>query len=307
MRIVTCADNNQNFAGVVDQDHIMPIAAAYAKVGAPNPPSSVLALIEGGTSALHTLDEVLRVARSWGKSASPWRPLSGTPLLAPIPQPVKNVFCVGRNYKLHIEEAARTRGVEPTYPKFTEFFSKPRTTVVGHQADVRLDADLTKAFDYEVEMAIVIGKKGRDIKAADALSHIFGYTVFNDVTARDLQRAHGQWFKGKGLDTTGPLGPWIVTADEFGDPGKHRLTLRVNGETRQDSNTSDMLFNCAQIIESLSAGLTLDPGDIIATGTPSGVGFAMQPPKLLKDGDVMEAEVEGVGVLRNTVRAVRRQ
>ena len=140
---------------------------------------------------------------------------------------------------------------------------------------------------------------------AEAHSVVFGFTILNDVTARDLQQAHGQWFKGKGLDTTCPIGPWIVSADEFGPPAGHRIALRVNGETRQDSNTADMLFDCDAIIESLSAGLTLEPGDIICTGTPSGVGMGLEPQVWLKDGDVVEAEIEGIGVLRSIVR--RRQ
>jgi 2-keto-4-pentenoate hydratase/2-oxohepta-3-ene-1,7-dioic acid hydratase in catechol pathway len=225
-------------------------------------------------------------------------------LLAPIPRPAKNVFCTGRNYKLHIEEGAREQGVEVKFPPVPEFFTKPPTAVIGTEAEIRFDTKLTKALDYEVEFAIVIGRECRDVKAGEALEMVFGYTVLNDVSARDLQRAHGQWFKGKALDTSCPIGPWIVTADEFGSPNDARLALRVNGETRQDSTTADLLFDCATIIESLSQGLTLEPGDIICTGTPSGVGYAMKPPALLKDGDIVEAEVVGIGVLRNTVRAV---
>ncbi len=163
---------------------------------------------------------------------------------------------------------------------------------------------MTQKLDYEVELAFVIGPGGRDIKAADAAKHIFGYTVLNDVSARDLQQAHGQWFKGKGLDTCGPIGPWIVTADEFGPASGHAIKLRVNGETRQDSNTSDLLFSVETILEHLSKGMTVDAGDIVCTGTPSGVALGMVPQPWLKGGDVIEAEIEGIGILRNTVRAV---
>jgi 2-keto-4-pentenoate hydratase/2-oxohepta-3-ene-1,7-dioic acid hydratase in catechol pathway len=224
-------------------------------------------------------------------------------LLAPIPVPAKNIFCVGRNYKLHIEEGARARGVPVDYPKVPEFFSKPPTMVIGTGMEIRLPK-ITAKLDYEVELAFVIGTAGRDIPAARALEHIFGFTVLNDVTARDLQRAHGQWFKGKSLDTSCPLGPVIVTADEFDLTVPHRLTLSVNGETRQDALTSDMLFDCAHILEHLSSGLTVEAGDIVTTGTPSGVGLGLDPQIWLKDGDVIEAGVEGIGRIVNTVRAV---
>ena len=182
-----------------------------------------------------------------------------------------------------------------------EFFSKPRTTVVGHEAGVLRHAAHTQKLDYEVEFAIVIGKTVTNLTPANAMKAIFGYTIVNDVTARDAQTAHGQWFKGKSFDTYCPIGPVVVTADEFGDPSGHRITLRVNGETRQDSNTSDLLFDVPAILTHLSASLTLEPGDVIATGTPSGVALGMDPQKWLNVGDVVEAEVEGIGVLRNRI------
>ena len=155
--------------------------------------------------------------------------------------------------------------------------------------------------DYEVELGIVIGSKVRDLTPANAMAAVFGYTIVNDVTARDKQRDHGQWFKGKGLDTSCPMGPCIVTADEFGAPAGHRISLTVNGAMRQDSNTADMLFDVTQILVSLSAGLTLEPGDVIATGTPSGVAFGMEPQQFLQSGDVMVAAIEGIGQLRNRI------
>ena len=276
--------------GVVDaQRGILDLKKAGAGL-----PGDMLSLINGGEAAL-------KAVRKAVESAGSWQPYDAKALLAPIPQMRKNVFCVGRNYKLHIEEGARARGVEPTYPKVPEFFSKPPTTVIGPEAPIERHAAHTQQLDYEVELAIVIGKKTRDAKAEQALASVFGYTIVNDVTARDAQRAHGQWFKGKSYDTFCPIGPAIVTADEFGNPSGHRITLRVNGETRQDSNTSDLLFNVAQIIAYLSGALTLEPGDIIATGTPSGVALGMTPQKFLNVGDVIEAEVEGIGILRNKV------
>jgi 2-keto-4-pentenoate hydratase/2-oxohepta-3-ene-1,7-dioic acid hydratase in catechol pathway len=295
MRIATFSHAGREGVGIVETDSVLDLAAA-SKGSAP---TSVRELVAGGDAALKQAREALAAAKG---DKSLWRPLGDVRLLAPIPRPHKNVFCVGRNYKLHIEEGARARGVEPSYPKVPEFFSKPPTAVRGHEDEVSASQSVTKQFDYEVELAIVIGKTCRDVKKGEARGVVFGYTVLNDFTARDLQRAHGQWFKGKSLDTTCPIGPWIVTADEFGDPAGHRITLRVNGETRQDSNTRDMLFDVDAIIESLSAGLTLEAGDIICTGTPSGVGMGLEPQVWLQDGDVVEAEIEGIGILRNTVR-----
>jgi 2-keto-4-pentenoate hydratase/2-oxohepta-3-ene-1,7-dioic acid hydratase in catechol pathway len=294
MRIATFSHTGRERLGIVQDDRVLDLSAADAKA-----PLSMLALIGGGAAAL---DAVRKAAVAAENDRKLWLPLSECRLLAPIPRPPKNVFCVGRNYKLHIEEGARARGVAPSYPKVPEFFSKPPTAVVGHDAEVVVGQRVSKQFDYEVELAAVIGTTCRDVKKSDAHAVIFGYTVLNDFTARDLQRDHGQWFKGKGLDTTCPIGPWIVTADEFGAPRGHRITLRVNGETRQDSNTADMLFGIDDIIESLSTGLTLEAGDIICTGTPSGVGMGLEPQVWLKEGDVVESEVEGIGVLRNTVR-----
>ena len=187
----------------------------------------------------------------------------------------------------------------------TKQATKPPTAVVGHEADV-MAWPVTANLDYEAELAVIIGKQGRDIPKAEAYEHVFGYTVMNDVTARDLQRKHQQWFKGKSLDTFAPLGPWIVHKSALPDPHALRITLRVNGETRQEASTGDMVFRIEDLIETLSAGMTLEPGDILATGTPSGVAAGMDPPRWLKPGDVVEAEVEGIGVLRNRIVAPRR-
>ena len=294
MRIATFSHNGREGVGIVENHGIFDLAALRSSA-----PQSVRELIAGGDAALRAAREALAATK---RDGSLWRPLAECRLLAPIPRPQKNVFCVGRNYKLHIEEGARARGVEPTYPTVPEFFSKATTAVIGHDDEVRVSRSVTAQLDYEVELAVVIGTTCRDVKKSEAHAVVFGFTILNDFTARDLQRSHGQWFKGKSLDTTCPIGPWIVTADEFGDPAGHRITLRVNGETRQDSNTADMLFGVDDIIASLSAGLTLEPGDIICTGTPSGVGMGLEPQVWLQDGDVVEAEIDGIGILRNTVR-----
>jgi 2-keto-4-pentenoate hydratase/2-oxohepta-3-ene-1,7-dioic acid hydratase in catechol pathway len=255
-------------------------------------------IIEAGDSALAAIKDVL--ASSKGK-ADLFIPLKDIKFAPPITKYKKNVFCVGRNYKAHIEEMAKAMNREVSYPKVSEFFTKPYTTIVAHEDDVERHANYTTMLDYEVELAVIIGKGGRNISKENALDHVFGYTVFNDVTARDAQRAHGQFFKGKSFDTFGPIGPWIVTKDEFGDPSGHRLTLKVNGKIRQDSNTSDLVHDVPAIIRDLTGALTVEPGDIIATGTPAGVAGGMNPPGWLNVGDVMEAEVEGIGVLRNKI------
>ncbi|MEO1308399.1 MAG: fumarylacetoacetate hydrolase family protein, partial [Pseudomonadota bacterium] len=227
-----------------------------------------------------------------------------TPLLAPI-TPHKNVFCVGRNYAEHIAEGDRAQKQNVGVTEHPVYFTKPPTSVVPPEGDVLVFPSLSAATDYEVELTVVIGKPGRNIAKEDAFDHIFGYTILNDITARDVQRRHGgQYFKGKGLDGSCPLGPYIVTADEISDPHALSIGLTVNGEQRQNGNTRDMIFDIPTLIASLSEGLTLEPGDLIATGTPSGVGYAMEPPQFLKDGDVVTCSISGIGTLRNPVRAV---
>lgn len=224
-------------------------------------------------------------------------------LAAPIPRTPKNVFCLGRNYADHIQEDNASRDKATPLPEVPQFFTKPATAITGPDTDIVLDSAVTRRMDYEVELAVVIGRGGRDILAKDAWQHVFGYTIVNDVTARDLQRRHDQWFKGKGLDTFCPMGPWIVHASQMADPHALSIQLDVNGERRQDASTADMIFKIPAIIESLSAGLTLEPGDVIATGTPSGVGYAMNPRCFLADGDVVTCRIEGLGELANRVRA----
>ena len=229
-------------------------------------------------------------------------PLGKVKLLAPIPRPRKNVFCVGWNYVEHFEEGKQARGHNIEFPAHPAFFSKAPTSVIGPYDTVPLHAGVTEKLDWEVELGVVIGKGGTNIKEANALKHVFGYTVINDVSAREVQRQHGQqWFKGKTLDGTCPMGPWIETADALPNFQNLRLTSRVNGVTKQDSNTSYMYFKVPRVIAELSAGLTLEPGDIISSGTPSGVGHARTPPEFMKSGDVLETEVVGLGLLRNRI------
>jgi len=297
MKFVTFGTLKAPRLGALDAARgVLDLKKASAKL-----PGDMLSLIEGGPSVLAAVKKAFEAARK--KKGGPWTPLSRAKLLAPIPVPRKNVFCIGRNYRLHILEGARARGQEPSFPKVPEIFTKPRTAVIGPEAGILRHEKHTQQLDYEVELAIVIGKRARDLAPEKAMGAIFGYTIVNDVTARDAQRAHGQWFKGKSYDTFCPMGPCIVTADEFGNPSGHRIALKVNGEIRQDSNTSDLLFDVPTIVAQLCAALTVEPGDVIATGTPSGVALGMTPQKWLNVGDVVEAEVEGIGTLRNRVVA----
>ncbi|MBA2352694.1 MAG: fumarylacetoacetate hydrolase family protein [Burkholderiales bacterium] len=222
-------------------------------------------------------------------------------IFAPIPRPRKNVFCVGWNYLEHFEEGERFRQTAQELPQHPVFFSKAVTAVTGPFDPVPFDPGVSKKIDWEVELGVVIGKSGKNISEADAFKHVFGYTVVNDVSARDLQKRHGgQWLKGKSLDGSCPMGPCLVTADEI-DPANMRVTTRVNGETKQDSNTRYMYFKIPRLIAELSLGMTLEAGDIISTGTPQGVGFARTPPEWLKPGDVLETEIAGIGMMRNRI------
>ena len=222
-------------------------------------------------------------------------------LAAPIPRPRKNIMCLGLNYADHEKESAEARGRTSNLPEHPVIFTKAPTTANGPYGAIVIDAAVSQQVDWEAELAVVIGKTGKNIREEDALDHVFGYTVLNDVTARDLQNQHRQYFKGKSIDGYCPMGPWIVTSDEVADPQQLPIRLRLNGVIKQESNTSMMIFNIRQIIAILSRGMTIEAGDIIATGTPSGVGFARNPPEFLKAGDVIETEIEGIGMMRNSV------
>jgi 2-keto-4-pentenoate hydratase/2-oxohepta-3-ene-1,7-dioic acid hydratase in catechol pathway len=227
-------------------------------------------------------------------------PLSTIALDAPV-RPARNIFCVGRNYLEHAKEGARAAGKELKLPSVPTFFTKAPTAIAAPGATLHLDASVSSEYDFEAELAIVIGAECKNVAEADAHRVVFGYTAFNDVTARDLQRNHVQWFKGKSLDDAAPMGPWIVTPDELGDPQNLAIAFRLNGVEKQRSTTAQMIFGIARLIAELSRGMTLLPGDVIASGTPEGVGFARTPPEFLKNGDVMEVDIAGIGVLRNTL------
>lgn len=229
-------------------------------------------------------------------------------LLAPIARPRRNIFCVGKNYHDHAREFAGSgfdsSAASGAIPDAPIIFSKVPESVIGPGAPITFDPEVSEAIDYEGELAVIIGRGGRRISKARAMAHVCGYTIVNDVTARDVQGRLKQWLVGKSFDTFCPMGPWIVTADEL-DLADTTLETRVNGERRQRANTRDLIFDVPTIIETISAGITLLPGDIIATGTPAGVGIGFKPPRYLKDGDVVTIEIAGIGTLENPVAAVK--
>lgn len=233
------------------------------------------------------------------------RSLEGVKINAPI-LPLRNIMCVGKNYFAHAHEFTKSgfdssaKDMSEAIPAAPIIFTKAPETVIGTGDDMRYPTGLSDSIDYEAELGVVIGKAGRGISKADALNHVFGYTIINDMTARDLQSKHKQWFIGKSLDTFCPMGPWLVSADEV-DVTNLDLKCWVNGELRQDANTSDLIFDVPTLIETLSAGLTLQPGDVIATGTPAGVGIGFEPPKYLARGDEVAIEISGLGRLSNVL------
>jgi len=233
-------------------------------------------------------------------------PLDQVRLTAPLPRARRNIFCVGKNYHAHAKEfagsgfdsSAKSGGDIPAHPII---FTKVPECVIGPGDTIVIPADVSTAIDYEAELAVVIGKGGKGIKAADAMQHVWGYTIVNDVTSRDWQSRHQQWHMGKSFDTFCPMGPWLVSADEC-DGTRTQVRCWVNGEERQNASTTDLIFDIPKLIETLSAGITLYPGDVIATGTPVGVGIGFTPPKYLKPGDVVRVEIDGIGVLENPIR-----
>ena len=233
-------------------------------------------------------------------------PLAAVTIEAPIPRPARNVMCVGKNYHEHAREFTKSgfdssaSSAADAIPTAPIIFTKVPECVVANGANIRYPAGVSDSLDYEAELGLVIGRGGRGISKADAYSHICGYTIINDVTARDLQGKHKQWFLAKSLDTFCPMGPWLVTADEV-DPANLNVKCWVNDELRQNANTRDLIFDIPTLIATISAGITLQPGDVIATGTPAGVGIGFTPPKFLKRGDRVTIEIEGLGRLSNTV------
>ena len=284
MRLLTFQADGATHVGVLrpDGDGIATIPSA----------SDMLALIDAGMDGVKAAKEALGGGRAQHR-------LADVTLLAPLPMPRGNVIAIGRNYQAHAEETARAAGKAADPPTV---FTKAITSITGPYDDIHVDGAVTSQVDWEVELGVVVGRAGSNIARAEAFDHVFGYVAVNDVSARDVQFGWGgQYFKGKSLDGFCPFGPWIVTRDEIEDPQALRLQLRVNGQTKQDASTRDMIYPVDAILEWVSKGMTLLPGTVIATGTPDGVGFARKPPEFVRSGDVMEAEVERIGTLRNRV------
>ena len=288
MKLVTYRFENTQRVGVLTQDETAVLPLDY---------SDMNTLIETASPA------DLRSAASAAERAGVRVPLAEVELLAPIPRPRQDILCLGMNYKDHADEAAQYNAEAFTKEKpVAVYFPKRVSQAVAPEGDIERHAGLVERLDYEVELGVILGKAARNVKAEEAGDYIFGYTVINDVSARDVQTSHKQWYFGKSLDGFTPMGPCIVTADEIAFPPALDISSAVNGEPRQHSNTRLFLTGIPALLEELTAGMTLLPGTIIATGTPAGVGMGFDPPKFLQSGDVVECTIQGIGTIRNTVR-----
>lgn len=285
--------------GVVADGLVIDVPALGAAHGLAFP-ADMQSFIERSAVCLPRLRELVQSPAQWPTSV--W-PLGDVRLLAPIPRPRKNLFGIGLNYRPHVEESARSLDTKNEIPAQPVIFSKPPTTVIGPNESIHHDARLTQQLDWEVELAVVIGKSAKRVAVEQALEHVFGYSIIIDISARDNRRA-GQWIYSKGMDTYAPMGPCIVTSEEIGDPQNLRLWLKKNGQMKQESNTRYMIFDVATLISDLSQGITLEPGDIIASGTPAGVGAGRTPPEWLWPGDTLEAGIERIGTIRHPIVGV---
>lgn len=299
MRYLTYDAGQGPRLGALHGDYIVDIAQLMGEG-----PTSLLELIQAGPDRWKAVaDRFARLNDTEVAATGLARPYDDKIVQAPIPRPLKNVICLGRNYYKHFLEGAVARGEDEKPPAAPIYFTKATTSVTGPFSPIELDETVTTQLDWEVELGLIIGVGGRKISKENALDHVFGYTVINDLSARDLQFKHLQWFKGKSLDGSCPMGPVVVTPDELPNPLHIPLRLRVNGVTKQEANTGQMMFDIPTQIADISTALTLEPGDIISTGTPDGVGAFANPPEFLKPGDIMETEVEGIGVMRNEIVA----
>lgn len=300
MRLVTYRANVEAEArlGALVDDHVLDLAAFGAVVGVPFP-STMLEFIDLGPQAVAIATKLISDANGTFPLGTAI-PVSNVKLLAPIPRPRKNIFGIGLNYTEHVAESAKSLDTSAELPRQPVIFSKPPTTVIAPGEPIHHNAEITQQLDWEVELAAVIGRTAKGVSREDALGYVFGYTVCIDMSARDCRRA-GQWIYSKGQDGYAPMGPCIVTADEIPDPQTLDLSLEVNGVEKQSSNTAYMLFKVDELIADISLGITLQPGDIIATGTPAGVGAGRDPQEFLWPGDTIVATVEKIGTLTHPV------
>lgn len=288
MKLITFETDGTAAAGYIDAEEAVVCAEGDCALGA------VLSVIEGGDAAV----------LEWNNAGGRRVPLSSVRLLSPIPKPLRDVFCVGKNYYAHAAEfysSGFDSSAKEQVPSHPVIFTKATTSVAGPGDIVKGSLDHTNSVDYEGELGVVIGKRCFQVPKDEALDHVFGYVIVNDVTSRILQKNHNQWVIGKGIDTFCPMGPWISTADELGDVTQLELVTEINGEERQRAKISDLIFDIPTLIETMSRTMTLLPGDIIATGTPVGVGIGFDPPKYLSRGDTMRVSITGLGVLENTI------
>lgn len=299
MRLVTYRLGQEGARVGIERDRLIIDVEHFGEVYGLPLPSTMLDLIDMGSVALEQLDEAL-VDADQSDLVGTSVPVSNTKLLAPIPRPRKNIFGIGLNYTEHVAESARSLDTSAELPQKPVIFSKPPTAVCAWDDPIRHNADVTQMLDWETELAVVIGSRAHRVAQEDALSHVFGYTIVNDVSARDCRRA-GQWIVSKGQDSFAPMGPAIVTVDEIPDPQNLNIQTWVNGVEKQNGNTKFMLFNVKELISDISSVMTLEPGDIIATGTPSGVGAGRDPQEFMWPGDVVESYVEKIGRLRNPI------
>ena len=299
MKLVTALYKESTFIGVVKEDltSVLPLNDVEEKRSGQRIFSDDLIECIEQPDFLLKVEALLNWVEDQKNDEELYLSINQVTILAPIPRPRKNIFCVGKNYVEHAIEM----GSKEDIPEHVMVFTKSPTTVIGHNDSIFNHQEVTNQLDYEGELAVVIGKRGRGIGKEEALDYVFGYTILNDITARDLQAKHKQFFIGKSLDTSAPMGPWIVTKDSIANPNNLEIMTKVNGEIRQHSNTKHFIFPIEEVIHVLSKGMTLEPGDIIATGTPAGVGKGFKPPRFLKSGDKIEIEVEGVGTLENSV------
>lgn len=301
MRLCMYRDENGRQLGALQGNQVFGLKALSSIDGGEALPNDMLGLIDQGSEVLGRVRRLLEQAREGTPDSVRAHALEDIQLLAPLDPPRENVVAIGRNYQEHAEESARARGEQVAPPTV---FTKAQTTINGPHGDVVIDPAVTKEVDWEAELGVVIGRRGKHIPVETALEYVFGYTVVNDISARDIQYARGgQFFLGKSLDGFCPSGPCIVTRDEVPDPQNLQIRLRINGVMKQNANTRDMIHSVAELIAEISRGMALLPGNLIATGTPAGVAHGRQPPEWLQPGDVMETEIAGIGSLRNRMVA----
>ncbi|AST90552.1 MULTISPECIES: fumarylacetoacetate hydrolase family protein [Sutcliffiella] len=302
MRFLTGVYENSTFVGVVppfNTNVCINLNEADEKMnGQLTMPNDLHSCIQLGEQFIEKVKEIQNWVQISVENNKYVYPLSEVRILAPITRPTKNILCVGKNYREHAIEMGSVEDI----PKHIMMFTKAPTTVIGHLDFIDRHSNVTEQLDYEGELAVIIGKKGKEIKEEEAYDYVFGYTILNDITARDLQSKHKQFFLGKSLDTSCPMGPVIVAKEAIPNPEQLSIETRVNGEVRQKSNTDQMIFTIPNIIATISKGMTLEPGDIIATGTPAGVGKGFKPPRFLQTGDVIEVKIEQIGSLVNEVK-----